>query len=102
MTRRFRFLSRGALPLRPRDSDVCILLADNPVMARIKEIAGNRVTLETSAAPAIGARIELHHPAGGVIAANVVDTVKNGIRIAFNASDRATRFALSVMARETK
>jgi hypothetical protein len=102
MIRRFRFLKRGARSTRQQGTGHCVMLVENPVLAKIKEIVGNGAVIETSPAPAIGSRVELHHPVGGIMVGNVVDRVKDGVRIAFNASDRVTRSALAAVAREAK
>lgn len=99
MAKRLRFISRGSQALRNRKADLCVLMGESPRLAALKEIAGNRAVLEAQPAPAIGSVVELHHPEGGVLTGNVVDVVRNGVRIAFNMGDRATRFAVNAITR---
>jgi threonine synthase len=102
MAKRLRFISRGFQALRRRHAGMCVLMGDNPMLAAIKEIASNGAVLETSSDPAIGSAVELHHPEAGVLSARVVERLKTGVRVAFSAGDRATRFALSVMTTDAK
>jgi threonine synthase len=102
MAKRLRFISRGSQALRRKREGLCVLFDDAPMLVAIKEIASHGAVLETATSPAIGTAVELHHPEAGVLAAQVVERLKTGIRVAFKASDRATRFALSVITSDAK
>jgi hypothetical protein len=100
-----KFKRQAVVSLRAehlRQPGQCVMVTDRPNIAWLFGLSGNRATLETGARPAIGTRVELHHPEAGVIAANVVERLKNGVAIAFNAGDRAIAFTLSTLARDLK
>jgi hypothetical protein len=99
MGKRLQFVARGAGSLKPRHDDQCIMVAERPAIAWLSRLAGNTAILRTDARPMIGSRIELHHPAAGMIAGNVVERLKNGVAIAFNAGDRAIAFSIARLAR---
>lgn len=99
MAKRLRFVSRGSQALWRRRADLCVLMGESPRLAAIKDIVGNRAVLEAQPAPTIGSVVELHHPEGGVLIGRVVDMVSNGVRIAFNMGDCATRFAIAAIQR---
>jgi hypothetical protein len=102
MAKRLRFISRGSASILRRRTNICILFAGNPAQAAIKRIETNAAVIETLSAPALGARVELHHPEVGILSGNVVSVVRNTVRIAFNVSDKTTRFALTALNRQIR
>jgi hypothetical protein len=102
MSLRHHFVARGAKGPRFRHPGQCILLSNAPRLAFVANVAGNRAILETECPPAIGSRVELHHPVAGVIVGNVVETLAKGVAVAFNAGDRAIAFALNTLARDIR
>jgi hypothetical protein len=102
MGKRLQFVARGNGSPKPRHDDQCIMLAERPAIAWLSRLTGNTAIVRTDAKPLIGSRIELHHPAAGMITGNVVERLKNGVAIAFNAGDRAITFSIARLARGVK
>ncbi|HEY0270126.1 MAG TPA: hypothetical protein VGC10_03955 [Sphingomonas sp.] len=84
-------------PHRLRGS-LCLLLADRPMPAALREISGAGAWLETNARPAQGTRVTLRHPDAGSIEADVVAHDVIGLRLAFARNEEAVAFALAVIA----
>jgi hypothetical protein len=80
----------------------CVLLGTSPIAAVVSSVSGNKAFVLTDGGPAIGDRIELHHPVAGMIIGNVVERLTRGVAIAFNAGDRAVAFALAALARDVQ
>ncbi len=102
MSKRLRFIGRGSKEKQVRFGRNCILVTDHPSPAEVTDVLGNRADIKTSACPPVGARVELHHPEGGVLTANVVARLRNGIAVTFNAGDRSARYALSALTNELR
>ena len=68
-----------------------------PVPAALREISASGAFLETIARPALGARVELHHPEAGRIGAQVVGHADGGILIAFDCGEQSVAFALAAI-----
>ena len=86
-----------AKPHRLRGS-LCLLLADRPMPAALREISGAGAWLETTARPATGMRVTLRHPDAGAIEAEVIAHDVIGLRLAFGRDEAAVAFALAVIA----
>lgn len=76
---------------------MCVLIADAPAPAGLREVSATGAFLETNARPSIGSGIELHHPEAGGIAGIVQSVSKDGIRIAFDCSEYSVAFALAAI-----
>lgn len=77
---------------------MCMLLADTPAPAALREVSATGAFLETNARPPIGERVELRHPEAGTIAGRVRGVTQDGIAIGFEASERSIAFALAAIA----
>lgn len=77
---------------------LCLLLADRPMPAALREISGAGAWLETTARPPQGSRVTLRHPEAGSIDADIVAHDVIGLRIAFARDEQAVAFALAVIA----
>ena len=76
---------------------MCVLLCDAPAPAGLREVSAAGAFLETNARPAIGARIELHHPEAGAIAGIVQAIAADGIAVSFVCSEHSVAFALAAI-----
>jgi hypothetical protein len=76
---------------------MCVLIADSPAPAGLREVCATGAFLETNARPEVGAQIELHHPEAGTIAGTVQSVASDGIRIAFACSENSVAFALAAI-----
>jgi hypothetical protein len=76
---------------------MCVLIADFPMPAALREISASGAFLETNARPALGTDIELHHPEAGAIAAVVQALAGDGIKIAFECGEASVAFALAAI-----
>jgi hypothetical protein len=76
---------------------MCVLIADLPSPAALREISAKGAFLETNARPALGANIELHHPEAGAIAGVVQGVSGDGIKIVFDCSEQSVAFALAAI-----
>ena len=82
---------------RWRRRRMCILMADNPAPAAIREISARGAFLETNERPEIGRRIELRHPDAGMIEGEVRSQARDGIGIEFTFGARSVAFALAAI-----
>lgn len=76
---------------------MCILMADRPAPAALRDISAISAFLETNARPPLGARVELRHPEAGVIAGIVRWLAHDGISIGFESSEESVAFALAAI-----
>lgn len=83
---------------RWRRRRMCVLIADHPAPAALRQVSAAGAFLETNARPALGASVELHHPEAGAIRAEVRSLAEDGIGIAFACSERSVAFALAAIA----
>lgn len=74
---------------------MCVLIAEAPVPAALRDISAKGAFLETLARPALGSAVELHHPDAGAITAVVEALSSDGIGIGFNCGDQSMAFALA-------
>jgi hypothetical protein len=89
---------RGGMASRWRRRRMCLLVAERPVPAALRDLSAGGAFLETAARPAIGSRVELRHPEAGTIAAEVRALAADGIAIRFDADARAVAFAMAAIA----
>ncbi len=97
MGARRKFISAAAMASRWRRRRMCVLIADLPVPAALREISATGAFLETNARPALGAGVELHHPEAGAIAGIVQGVSGDGISIGFDCSEQSVAFALAAI-----
>ncbi|WP_395611818.1 hypothetical protein [Allosphingosinicella sp.] len=83
---------------RWRRRRMCVLIADNPSPAALRQVSAAGAFLETNARPTLGASVELHHPDAGAIEAEVSSLAHDGIGLAFRTSERSVAFALAAIA----
>ena len=83
-----------ATPWRRR---MCMLIAETPAPAALRDISGNGAFLETNARPPLDSEVRFHHPEAGAIAARVSSFAKDGIRIDFSGDAAAIAFALTAI-----
>lgn len=90
--------SPGTMASRWRRRRMCVLIADLPVPAALREISAMGAFLETSARPTLGAPVELHHPEVGAIAGVVSSLASDGIGIGFSCGEASVAFAMAAIA----
>jgi hypothetical protein len=83
---------------RWRRRRMCILIADSPAPAALREVSARGAFLETNARPVLGATVELRHPEAGAITGTVQHVAKDGVRLAFACSEASVAFALAAIA----
>jgi hypothetical protein len=77
---------------------MCILIADAPAPAALREVSGAGAFLETNARPPLGAAVALAHPEAGTIHGQVTALALDGVRVTFDRSEPAIAFALGAVA----
>lgn len=82
---------------RWRRRRMCVLIAEMPVPAALREISATGAFLETNARPPLGADVELHHPEAGAIAGTVRSLAPDGIAIGFDCGEHSVAFALAAI-----
>jgi len=82
---------------RWRRRRMCVLIADLPVPAALRDISAAGAFLETNARPALGSAVELLHPEAGTIEATVRSLADDGIAIAFECGEQSVAFALAAI-----
>jgi hypothetical protein len=82
---------------RWRRRSMCVLIADLPVPAGLRDISATGAFLETNARPPLGASVELHHPEAGAISATVHSLATDGVRIGFEFGEHSVAFALAAI-----
>ncbi len=98
MGARRQFTKASAMASRWRRRPMCVLIADLPLPAALREVSATGAFLETSARPKLGAGVELHHPEAGAIKATVRAVAGDGIEIAFDCTEHSVAFALAAIA----
>jgi hypothetical protein len=90
---------RGKLDMatRWRRRTMCVLIADAPCPAAIRNVSATGAFVETNARPALGAGVELHHPEAGAIAGTVDSLAPDGIAIGFECGEHSVAFALAAI-----
>ena len=89
---------RATMASRWRRRRMCVLIADSPCPAALRQVSAAGAFLETNARPLLGAKVELHHPEAGAIEAQVSILADDGIGLAFRTSERSVAFALAAIA----
>ena len=97
MKTRRRFTSASAMASRWRRRRMCVLIADTPSPAALRDVSATGAFLETNARPPIGTQIELHHPEAGAIAGIVQSLSGDGIQICFDCGEFSVAFALAAI-----
>ncbi len=90
--------SRNPMATRWRRRRMCVLIADGPAPAALREISAAGAFLETNARPPLGTTIELRHPEAGAIRGEVRGLADDGIAIAFTCGTFSVAFALAAIA----
>src|SRR5690348_16090817 len=88
----------STMATRWRRRSLCILVADDPVLAALRDVSGSGAFLETNARPELGREVTLHHPDAGSILGLVTALASDGVRIAFDGGEPAIAFALGAVA----
>jgi PilZ domain. len=86
-----------AMATQWRRRRMCLLVADTPVPAALRDISGSGAFLETNARPALQSMVRFHHPDAGFIDARVDGIANDGIRIAFSGDSASVAFALTAI-----
>ena len=89
---------RGNMASRWRRRRRCVLIADHPCPAALRQVSAAGAFLETNARPVLGASVELHHPEAGAIEAHVSSLAHDGVGLVFATSERSVAFALAAIA----
>jgi len=97
MAARRRFISAAAMASRWRRRRMCVLIADLPVPAALREVSATGAVLDTNARPALGSTVELHHPEAGAIGGTVRALSNSGVEIAFDCGEHSVAFALAAI-----
>ena len=84
-----------ASPWRRRS--MCVLIAELPMPAALRDVSAVGAFLETNARPPLGSGVELHHPEAGAIAATVRSVATDGIQIGFEVGEQSMAFALAAI-----
>ncbi len=77
---------------------MCVLVADRPAPAALRNLSAVGAFLETNARPPLGALVELQHPEAGKILGRVCSIGLDGISLSFEAGERSLAFALAATA----
>jgi len=90
--------SRNGMASRWRRRVMCVLIAEHPAPAALREVSAAGAFLETNARPPLGTSVELHHPEAGAIVGHVRSLADDGISIGFSCGERSVAFALAAIA----
>ena len=83
---------------RWRRRRMCILVAESPSPAALREVSARGAFLETNARPPLGSAVELRHPEAGAIRGVVQAFAHDGVRLDFACSEQSVGFALAAIA----
>ena len=97
MGARRRFEGPAAMASRWRRRRMCVLIAELPVPAALRDVSATGAFIETLARPPLGSSVELHHPEAGVIRGRVKAVGGDGIGIGFDCSETSVAFALAAI-----
>lgn len=86
-----------AMASRWRRRRMCLLIGERPAPAALIEVSGRGARLATTLCPAPGARVALHHPEAGAIAASVIGGDASDLRLAFDEGAASVAFALAAV-----
>lgn len=76
---------------------MCVLIADLPMPAALREVSATGAFLETNARPPLGTGVELRHPEAGAISGTVCSVAEDGIAIGFECGEQSVAFALAAI-----
>src|SRR5687768_14969504 len=93
-----RIEGTAAMASRWRRRRMCVLIAEHPAPAALREISATGAFLETNVRPALGAAVELHHPEAGAINGIVRSLADDGIALGFACGEASVAFALAAIA----
>jgi hypothetical protein len=93
-----RAKQKTSMASRWRRRRMCVLIGERPAPAALRDVSATGAFLETNARPALGRRVELHHPEAGAIAGIVCSLSPDGIAIGFDCGERSVAFALAAIA----
>ena len=82
---------------RWRRRRMCVLVADMPAPAALREVSARGAFLETNARPPLGTSVELRHPEAGSIQATVYAIANDGIRLGFACTEASVAFAVAAI-----
>ena len=89
---------RTGMASRWRRRRMCVLIAQAPAPAALREVTARGAFLETNARPKVGTAIVLQHPEAGTIRALVRAVADNGVAIGFDYGEASVAFALAAIA----
>lgn len=92
-----QFHRATAMASRWRRRQICVLVADRPAPAALRDISATGAFLETNCRPSLGTTVELRHPEAGAIAGTVSSLASDGIRIGFAGNEKSVAFALAAI-----
>ncbi len=95
--RRMRTRGSTNMASRWRRRTLCVLIADLPCPAALRDVSATGAFLETNARPPVGRSVELHHPEAGAIAGTVRSVDPDGIAIGFDCGEQSVAFALAAI-----
>ena len=90
--------SKGAMASRWRRRRMCVLIADHPAPAALRQVSATGAYVETNVRPTVGNKVELHHPDAGAIDAVVRAVAEDGIELSFDCGERSVAFAMAAIA----
>ena len=93
-----KFPNRQSMASRWRRRRMCILIADRPAPAALREVSGRGAVIETRARVEIGRAVRLQHPEAGSIGAKVIGQGDGTLRLAFARGEAAVAFAMAAIA----
>lgn len=82
---------------RWRRRPICLLIGERPAAAALIEVSGRGARLATTLCLAPGARVSLHHPEAGAIAASVIGGDASNLKLAFDEGIESVAFALAAV-----
>ena len=97
MAARRKYVSVSAMASRWRRRPMCVLIADLPTPAALRDVSATGAFLEGIALTASAADGELHHPEAGAIAGIVRSFADDGIAIGFDCGEHSVAFALAAI-----
>ena len=98
MGARARADGKERMASRWRRRRMCILVAETPSPAGLREVTARGAFLETNARPALGSCVELRHPEAGAIQGTVQALAHDGVRLDFTCSEDSVGFAMAAIA----
>jgi hypothetical protein len=87
-----------AMATRWRRRRMCVLVADGPSPAALREVSARGAFVETNARPEIGSLVELRHPEAGAIEGVVRGIAADGVQLSFTCSEASVAFAVAAIA----